>query len=298
MVADVKLEHRAARLEVRGRRIAGLAVPWGQRALVPEHGEEVFTSGAFGDDLKPVDLTLEHGGAKIGEVQPANSDRGLEVDGTYSGDLQGRDKFSIDFYARKDTRSQGLRIVHSAELVGLASVRHPIYRDAVIEHRQQGAALFLVEGPVAGGKSEVLRNLLATDVVVDLVADTTPLWAALRLIERDASGNYPERLQGDPALLTALYLKTTTARRALSEGLRVAVSTSTPNQAEKWAAIAREFEAVFEVTTADPGEAVVRERLGGDSISDECNSAVERWYGSRRSAVLSLSRRRLLAATL
>ena len=122
VVADVKLEHRSARLEVRGRRIAGLAVPWGQRALVPEHGEEVFTSGAFGDDLKPVALTLEHGGAKIGEVQPANSDRGLEVDGTYSGDLQGRDKFSYRFL-----RPEGYKIARAQDRafcgVGRARIR-------------------------------------------------------------------------------------------------------------------------------------------------------------------------------
>ena len=291
---ESQLERRSAPLEVRGRRISGLALPWGARARIPEHGEEVFTAGAFGDDLKPVALTLEHGGAKIGEVQPANSERGLEVEGQYSGDLEGRDRFSIEFRARKDTRSQGLRIVHDAQLVGLASVRNPAYAGAEIEARQ-GASLTLVEGPVGSGKSEVLRNLLST-AAVDLVADLTPLWSALRLIERDASGNYPERLRSDPALLTALYLKTTTARRALSEGLKVAVSTSTPNQAEKWRAIAAEFDAVFEVTTVDPGEAVVRERLGGEAISNECQGSVNRWYGSSRSAGLSTARRRLLAA--
>ena len=82
---ESQLERRSAPLEVRGRRISGLALPWGARARIPEHGEEVFTAGAFGDDLKPVALTLEHGGAKIGEVQPANSERGLEVEGEYTG---------------------------------------------------------------------------------------------------------------------------------------------------------------------------------------------------------------------
>ena len=127
---ESQLERRSAPLEVRGRRISGLALPWGARARIPEHGEEVFTAGAFGDDLRPVALTLEHGGAKIGEVLPANSERGLEVEGEYSGDLEGRDRFSIEFRARKDTRSQGLRIVHDALLVGLASVRNPAYAGA------------------------------------------------------------------------------------------------------------------------------------------------------------------------
>ena len=292
------LERRSAALEVRGRTVKGLAVPYGARARVKlpsgEHVQETFVAGAFGETMKPVPLFVEHGGTQVGEVTPSTSSRGLELSGTYEGALGDRSQFSIEFRSKAETRSQDLRIVTKAELEGVAAVSSPAYQGARIEQRQ-GASLTLVEGPVAGGKSEVLRNLLDTDVV-DLVADTTPLWAALRLIERDASGNYPERLQGDPALLTALYLKTTTARRALSEGLRVAVTTSTPGQAEKWAAIASEFQAEFVLTTVDPGEAVVRERLGGASISEECQGAVNRWYGSRRSAVLSTARRRLLAA--
>ena len=165
----------------------------------------------------------------------------------------------------------------------------------MIEHRQRGAALTLLEGPVGSGKSGILRNLLSTDAV-DVVADTTPLWSAVKLLERDPSGNYPERTQADPALRLALYLKVVTARRALSEGLRVAVSTSTPNQASKWRAIADEFDASFSVELVDPGEQVVLERLGGDAISSECQGAVNRWYGSSRSAVLSQARRQLLAA--
>ena len=160
----------------------------------------------------------------------------------------------------------------------------------MIEHRQQGASLVLVEGPVGSNKSEVLRNLLATDEV-DVVGDLTPLWSSLKLLERP----FAERTQDDVALPIARYLKVVVARRALSEGLRVAVSTSTPNQSDKWAAIASEFDASFTVTTVDPGEQVILERLGGDSISSECQSAVNRWYGSTRSAGLSLSRRRLLA---
>lgn len=293
-----RLEIRSAPLEVRGRRISGLALPWGARARVSlpsgEHVQETFVSGAFGETMRSVPLLVEHGGPQVGEVTPSTSARGLEIEGDYEGSLGDRSKFSIEFRAKSETRSQDLRIVTNALLEGVAAVSSPAYVGSQIESRQ-GASLQLVEGPVGGGKSEVLRNLLST-AAVDLVADTTPLWAALRLIERDPSGNYPERLRSDPALLTALYLKTTTARRALSQGLRVGVSTSTPNQAQKWAAIASEFQAEFVVTTVDPGEAVVRERLGGASISEECQAGVQRWFGGRRSAGLSLSRRRLLAA--
>ena len=127
-----------------------------------------------------------------------------------------------------------------------------------------------------------------------MVADLTPLWSAVKLLERDSSGNYPERTQDDVALPIARYLKVVVARRALSEGLRVATSTSTPNQASKWQSVADEFSASFSVELVDPGRDVVLERLGGASISEECSSALDRWYGSSRSAGLSQSRRRRL----
>ena len=232
----MELEHRSAALEVRGREISGVALPWGARARLDDGRIETFTRGSF-DDLKPVPLYLEHRGPVIGEVQPSDTTRGLEVKGSYEGDLQSRSRFSVEFFARQVTTSEGLRIISGADLAGVASVRRPIYRDAVIEHRQRGAALTLVEGPVAGGKSEFLRNLLATDAV-DLVADLSPLYAALKLLERDTSGNYPERTQADPALRARVVFEGRNGAPCSLRGLRVAVSSSTPNQSSKWAAIA------------------------------------------------------------
>ena len=291
------LERRSARLEVRGRRIAGLAVPWGQRARIPEHGEEVFTSGSFGPDagLKPVALTLEHGGALIGTVQPVNSERGLEVEGEYSGDLQGRDRFSIEFRAKKDTRSQGLRIVHDAELVALASVRRPAYTGAEIEARQ-GASLTLLEGPPGAGKSQELERLKAAGEI-DAAADLTRLWSALGLVERGADGRFPVRASDDPVLPLSRYMKAVAVREGLRSGLKVAITTATPGRSEHWRAIAEEAGASFELVTIEPGEAVATARLtdSDGNLEPECSAALARWYGSR-SAGLTQARRRLLAA--
>ena len=152
------LEHRSVPLEVRGRTISGVALPWGARARLDDGRIETFTRGSF-DDLKPVPLYLEHRGPVIGEVQPSDTTRGLEVQGSYTGDLQSRSRFSVEFFARKVTTSEGLRIISSALLAGVASVRRPIYRDAKIEHRQAGAALTLVSGPVG---SEVRASSCVT----------------------------------------------------------------------------------------------------------------------------------------
>ena len=292
---ESQLERRSAPLEVRGRRISGLALPWGARARIPEHGEEVFTAGAFGDDLKPVALTLEHGGAKIGEVQPANSERGLEVEGEYTGDLEGRDRFSIEFRARKDTRSQGLRIVHDALLVGLASVRNPAYAGAEIEARQ-GGGLLLLEGPPGAGKSQELERLKAAGGNRRGKRSNKAL-GGVGLVERGADGLYPVRLGSDPVLPLSRYMKAVAVREGLRSGLKMAVTSSARDQAERWRAIAEEAGASFEFRTLDPGEGVATARLtdSDGNIEPECTAALARWYGSR-SAELSLSRRRLLAA--
>ena len=110
------LERRSAPLEVLpGRKIGGLALPWGARARLDDGRIETFTTAAF-DDLKTVPLYLEHRGPKIGEVRPANSERGLEVTGEYTGSLDGRDRFSVEFFARKVTTSEELRIISGAHL--------------------------------------------------------------------------------------------------------------------------------------------------------------------------------------
>ena len=277
------IEHRAARLEIRGRTISGLALPWGARARIAPGRYETFTAGSFAD-LKPVPLRREHGGPTIGQVTPSSSSRGLEVRGSYEGDLGGRSRFSVEFRAQGETDSGSLRIVHDASLHGLAAVRSPAYSGAVIEHRQ-GAALTLVEGPVGSNKSEVLRRLLA-DGDADVVADLTPLWAALRLIERDGDGKYPERLADDPALLLALYTKGVIVRQALQRGLKAAVTTATPDQAAKWQAVADEVGVELERVTLNPARDVIEARLldASGKLSAECSRAVERWYGSRREA--------------
>ena len=178
-----QLERRSARLEVRGRTIKGVALPWGARARIGDGRLETFTRGSF-DDLKPVPLYLEHRGPVIGEVQPSDTTRGLEVEGSYSGDLQSRSRFSVEFTAAIETESEGLRIVSGASLHGLAAVASPAYQGARIEQRQ-GASLTLLEGPPGAGKSQELERLKAAGDI-DVASDTTRLWAALGLVERGA----------------------------------------------------------------------------------------------------------------
>ena len=133
------IEHRSAPLEVRGRTVSGLALPWGERARIRAGLWETFTRGAFGENaaLRPVPLRLEHGGPTVGELLPTSTARGLEVRGEYTEDLGARDRFSIEFRARQATRSEDLRIVTAASLEAVAAVELPAYGGAEIEHRRR-----------------------------------------------------------------------------------------------------------------------------------------------------------------
>ena len=97
--------------------------------------------------------------------------------------------------------------------------------------------LHLIEGPAGSGKSQLARDMLDAGEV-DLLADTTALWAAVGSYERGADGKYPVREDNDPALRVALYLQATAAAFALREGYNVAVTTSQRDQGSRWQEIA------------------------------------------------------------
>ena len=142
------------------------------------------------------------------------------------------------------------------------------------------ASLTLVEGPAGSGKSQILAGMLAAGEL-DVVADLTALWAALRGIERGPDGRYPIRTAADPAIASGLaaYVRAAVVRQGLRDDLDVGVTTGTPSTATRWSEVAEESGARFAVRTIDPGEAVVRDRLAVDGVlSDECAGAIGRWY--------------------
>ena len=142
--------------------------------------------------------------------------------------------------------------------------------------------LTLVEGPAGSGKSQHVADMLAAGEV-DVVADLTCQWAALRGMERGPDGRYPVREDGDPAIRSGLaaYMRAAAVRQGLREGLRVVVTSGTPDTAVRWSDVAREHESPFNVVTIDPGEEVVRERLAVEGELDpQCEAAISRWYGS------------------
>ena len=140
------------------------------------------------------------------------------------------------------------------------------------------AVLHLIEGPAAGGKSQHVEALVEAGTV-QVVADVTALWVALSGAKRGPDGRYPIRRDDDPALHTARYLQAVAVRHALEQGADVAVTASRPLQAARWRHVSTSH--TLEVTTVDPGEAVVRQRLAlpeTGELSPECQRAIDRWF--------------------
>ena len=140
------------------------------------------------------------------------------------------------------------------------------------------ATLHLVEGPAGAGKSQVTAELVEAGTVA-VVADVTALWVALSGVKRGPDGRYPVREDDDPALGTARYLQAVAVRHALEQDADVAVTTSRPGQAARWRHVSTRH--TLEVTTVDPGEEVVRQRLAlpeTGELSPECQRAIDRWF--------------------
>ena len=140
--------------------------------------------------------------------------------------------------------------------------------------------LTLIQGPAGGGKSQLVAAMLAAGEIT-IQSDVTALWAALSGAVRGPDGRYPVRLDDDPALLLARYLQRVAARQGLQEGADVAVTTSSPNTAQRWRQLAEDAGTALTVRTVDPGESVVRARLADavtGVLSPSCDRAVRRWY--------------------
>ena len=113
-----------------------------------------------------------------------------------------------------------------------------------------------------------------------MVADFQAIYAALLLLERLPNGRYPER---DPldrhALPLAEYVRRAIITGAEDAQLETIVTNSDGNIGR------RQFlmEAMGAGTVeriVDPGLAVVRQRLAVDDVvSDQCEDAIQRWYG-------------------
>lgn len=134
----------------------------------------------------------------------------------------------------------------------------------------------LLSGPAGGGKSRIARDLLKAHPGA-LMVDFQAIYAALSGDERLPDGTYPLR---DPSLLPMTeWVRLKVLAAAVERGFDV-VSTNSDGDPDRRARLLGLLGEGAEERIVDPGREVVQARLrkGNDALSDECHSAVGRWY--------------------
>ena len=141
----------------------------------------------------------------------------------------------------------------------------------------------LLSGPAGGGKSQHARGLLDAATVPTLAFDFQSLYSAILLLERMPDGRYPNRepRHASYALPMAEHLREVGISAAREREIDLIVTNSTGDPERRAYLLSRLGPSAREVVL-DPGISTVRARLAGPGgvLSDDCNSAIRRWYGS------------------
>ena len=138
----------------------------------------------------------------------------------------------------------------------------------------------LISGPAGAGKTQLARTLLDDAATPTVAADFQSLYASLLLIERQADGRYPERLESQAyALAMAEYLRRVIMSVAAERDIAVITTNSDGSPVRRKTLLDALGTGAVE-TVVDPGVAVVRSRLAvGGVVSPQCEDAISRWFG-------------------
>ena len=137
----------------------------------------------------------------------------------------------------------------------------------------------LLSGPAGAGKSQVARDLL-TDSPSGVVVDFQSLYASLLLLGRNGDGRYPERNPSQAYILALTeYLRRAAITGAVEQELDVLVTNSDGSPARRNFLLSL-LGANATERVLDPGIEVVQARLSvNGQLSEQCGSAIKRWYG-------------------
>ena len=136
----------------------------------------------------------------------------------------------------------------------------------------------LLSGPAGGGKSQAARDLLRDANEPTVASDFQSVVAAILLQERGPDGKYPLR----PSWVLGLAEQ---VRRAIIDGatqrqIRLVITNSDGNPVRRAALLELLGPGSVE-RIINPGEAIVKARLSDEAgvLSDDCEQAVNRWFG-------------------
>ena len=112
-----------------------------------------------------------------------------------------------------------------------------------------------VIGPAGAGKSQVIENLRRPGQVL---LDYTGLYSAIGGVQRDASGRYPVRVDGDPLIGLIAAVKDYAVEQAVRRELDGFVTSSSRDDIDRLERITGE-----KAVIVDPGEEVTKATAGG-----------------------------------
>ena len=140
-------------------------------------------------------------------------------------------------------------------------------------------ASILLSGPAGAAKSALARRLLADHPTLAAIADFQLVYRALTDVTKDRDGRYPLR---DERLLPL----TEFTRRAIITGAVNAdidvIATNSDGDLKRRAFLLSQIGPGAVERVVDPGKNIVAARLSDPEtgeLSDECDSAIMRWYG-------------------
>ena len=285
--------------------ISGPVVVYGDVAPSPHGGlgPERMAAGAWGPDVdrQPWTANLMHNRRKelgatgdgltltdsssalLAEIILPDTDPGRETAMlARRGDVRG---LSAEFDILQQYRgNDGVRDVVRVAGDAVGVVDRPAYGQSKINIRQAADASTIIAGPVAAGKTQRARELLAeltAQGFEPFAADFQSLLAAILLLERLPSGRYPERLAEQVyALAMVESLRTTMTRFALADERPVVATISERPGGARYNSLLALFNGQAQVEILDPGIDVVTQRLAAPdgTISDQCADAMRRWY--------------------
>ena len=140
----------------------------------------------------------------------------------------------------------------------------------------------LLSGPAGAAKSALARRLLLENPQLAVIADFQLVYRALTDVERGRDGRYP--LRDDRLLPLTEYVRRAAITGAVERDIQVIATNSDGDPARRAFLLSQLGTGAVE-RIVDPGRAVVSARLSDPEtgeLSEECGSAIGRWYGGNR----------------
>lgn len=143
-------------------------------------------------------------------------------------------------------------------------------------------ASILLSGPAGAAKSALARQLFEERTGLVVISDFQAIYAALTGDTRGPDGRYP--LRDEQLLPLTEYTRRAVITGAMERDIDV-IATNSDGDPQRRAFLLSQLGEGASERVVDPGEDVIKARLSDPltgELSEECQSAANRWYARRR----------------